>query len=238
MANYAEDTLNTFGGDLFKKTGQLGTNRTNFNLGQKVEQDDFMTRLRKNIAGQEALPHMYQRIGDELGLPNLRNTVNTLTSNIANIPQTYGQATRGFDVNANQLGRIITQKAGEAAPALTAAQGALSSAEGVQSNMIAATQAEQQKQLKPFETEQSLMSERHAREATGYSQDMQAELNTYITKLNSGITLTEGEKQRANQLAMIEKQFEANKKLKEMDIEARKYEVDKQYNSDPLGLFS
>ena len=67
---------------------------------------------------------------------------------------------------------------------------------------------------------------------------MQAELNTYITKLNSGITLTEGEKQRANQLAMIEKQFEANKKLKEMDIEARKYEVDKQYNSDPLGLFS
>ena len=51
------------------------------------------------------------------------------------------------------------------------------------------------------------MSERASRESTGYTEDMQRELDGLIEKMKAGITLSEGEKERANRLAIAEKQY-------------------------------
>ncbi len=237
---YAEDILKQYGQGFFDKSANAGQSFANFSSGQYGKMTDFMDRYRMGVAKQEALPHMYQRIGMELGIPNLQQSVNTLGKTYAELPQTYGNATRGFDVNANQLARTISTKAGELAPALQSAQQALSGAQQEAQTRTGYGLAQQQKELEPFKTEQQMLSEFLAREQSGFTTGAQMELDGLLQKLQSGIALTEAEKQRAHQLAQLEKQFEYNKQLKAMDIEAQKYSVDKQFdykNSDPLGLF-
>lgn len=212
MADYTTDTLNKIGGNQVSAFAQtLPSAQAGLINKQAGESNDFLTRLRQGIAGQEGLPHMVQRFGDQFNIPTLQKAVSGLTSTLANIPETYSKATRGFDVNENQLGRIVGTKSAALAPALTGAQAALSGAQQQQQQMIAATQAEQAKQLKPFESEQSIISDRWAREQTGFTTANGQELDGLIAKMNAGVQLSEGEQQRANQLAVAEKSFQASK---------------------------
>ncbi|MRU32289.1 hypothetical protein FGX02_00775, partial [Xylella fastidiosa subsp. multiplex] len=48
---------------------------------------------------------------------------------------------------------------------------------------------------------------------TGWNFENQSELTRLITNAQNGITLSEGEKNRANDLAMKEKEFENNLKV-------------------------
>lgn len=225
---YADDVLNQYGSSAFNRAAQLPSQRAAFNLGQKTEQQDYLERLRGAQAKQEALPHMYTRISNELGIPNLQQAVTTLGKTVAELPQTYSAATRGFDVNANQLSRIIAQKSGELAPALQSAQQALAGAQQEAGTRIQYGATQQAKELEPYKTEQQLLSDRQAREATGFSEDNQLELNTLIEKLKQGVALTEGEKTRANQLAIAEKQYETQLKIAQLQADTSKYSADKQ----------
>lgn len=218
MADYAQDTINKYGSGLSNFLSTLQPRRTALNAGQKAEESDYLSRFRQAIMGQEGLPHMYQRIGDELNIPNLRTAATNLQNTLTNLPETYSKATRGFDVNANQLNRIVGTKSAALAPAVETATNAYESAQDIQGQMIAANQAEQQRLLQPYQTEQSMMVDRFAREQSGFTTDNQMELNGYTTKLQAGITLTEGEKQRANELLKLEKQFNYSKQLAEQQF--------------------
>ena len=237
MADYAENTLNKFGSQATSFAQGLQPRRTAFNAGQKAEGQDFLGRYTGAINKQEALPDMYKRIGIELNLPNLQQSANTLNTTLANLPQTFGSATRGFDVNANQLARTIGQKASELTPVVTQANQALSTAQDQANKQIGFEQTQQQKLLDPYLREQDMLAQRQAREATGYSEDNQAELDTYIQKMKAGITLTEGEKTRANELAMNEARTRAQIESAKIGAEASRYGADRQlegvkYSSD------
>lgn len=231
MADYAENTLNKFGSQATSFAQGLQPRRTAFNAGQKAEGQDFLGRYTGAINKQEALPDMYKRIGIELNLPNLQQSANTLNTTLANLPQTFGSATRGFDVNANQLARTIGQKASELTPVVTQANQALSTAQDQANKQIGFEQTQQQKYLDPYLREQDMLNQRQTREATGYSEDNQAELNTYIQKMNAGITLTEGEKQRANALSIAEKGYENALKIAQMNNDTTRYTTDKNFES-------
>lgn len=209
---YLEDSLAKTGANdvsAFAKT--LPGAQAGLVAKQAGESNDFLTRLRQGIAGQEGLTHMVQRWGDQFNIPTLQKAVSGLTSTLANLPETYSKATRGFDVNENQLNRIVGGKSAALAPTLAGANAALSGAQQQQQQMIAATQADQAKQLKPFESEQAILSERWAREQTGFTAANGQELDGLIAKMNAGVTLSEGEQDRANKLAVAEKQYQASK---------------------------
>ncbi len=184
-----------------------------FLAGQNAETSDFLTRFRSLLGGQESTTAMASRLGEGLNLPTLQKNAQTMQQTLADIPQTYSAATRGFDVNANQLSRIIGQKTTELAPSAQRAQDQADFAQNQVSTLLGYGQRDQDRQLIPFQTEQSLLSDRLARETTLYTQDNQHELDAIISKMNAGITLSEAEKNRAQELSIAEKNFENAKAL-------------------------
>jgi S-adenosylmethionine synthetase len=150
---------------------------------------------------------MAGRIGTELGIPTLQANATMLRNTLTNLPSTYSKATTGYDVNANQLARIIGQKSSELSPMVQTAETSLSGAQNTLGQRMGYEQTDQAKALLPYQTEQTLLSDRLARETTLYSQDNQNELNALISKMQMGVTLSEGEKNRANQLAIQEQDY-------------------------------
>lgn len=220
---YAQNVFNQFGGDLMNKAKSIAPARQALEGRQYGQEQDYLTRFRQGIAQQEAMPHMMTRLGNELGLPQAQQAYLNLQKTVAELPETYQKATTGMDVNANQLSRIVGTKSAALAPALETAKAGYETGLNERDRLIAATQAEQQKQLQPYEKEQQFMSDRWARESSGFSTDNQMELDAYKAKLSSGVQLTEGEQGRANELEKAR-----------LDYEAKKYSADKNFEGQRL----
>jgi hypothetical protein len=178
--------------------------RNQYNLGGRSDISDYLSRYSGFINNQESLPQMATRLGDELGLPGLRATTAGLTQSYQGMPETYSKATRGFDVNANQLNRIIGTQQAKLAPALQAATGAQSAAEQQLTERLGYGMAQQERELLPFQSEQALLNDRLAREYSGFNLDSENELNALIEKMRQGVQLSIEEQNRANQLAIAE----------------------------------
>ncbi|MBZ5529717.1 MAG: hypothetical protein LAN71_17710 [Acidobacteriia bacterium] len=176
--------------------------------GQNTATADYLKRYTDFINSQEGASAMAGRIGQELGIPTLQSNATMLRNTLTNLPSTYSKATTGYDVNQNQLSRIVGQKSSELAPAVTTAETSLANAQNVLGQRMGYEQIDQARLEKPFATEKDFLADRLARETTLYSQDNQNELNALITKIQTGVTLSEGEKNRANQLALQEKQYQ------------------------------
>lgn len=201
--------------DLEGKVAQQKSARTALNTAQNAQEQDYLNRYSGAIGGQESMEALSKRLGDELGLPTLQQNALKLRETIRNLPTTYGKATRGFDVNQNQLDRIVGKETARLSPAMATAEEALASATGTLDKRIGFAQTDQAKALLPYQTESTLLQNRLAREATGFSEDNGRELDALISKMNAGITLSEGEKNRANALAVAEMNFNNQLKLQE-----------------------
>jgi hypothetical protein len=185
---------------------------------QRTETGDFLTGLRGFVSNSPTQAMMAERIGNEIGLPNARANALSLNQTLFNIPATYSKATRGFDVNNNQLQRIIGQKQSEIAPSAALATQNQAALEGQLGQRLGYEQQDFANRLIPYQSEQSLLTDRLARETTGYTNQMQSELDALIARMNAGVTLSEGEKQRANALAIAEKNYQTQLKIAEMNI--------------------
>jgi hypothetical protein len=184
--------------------GQLDTLYAN----QDAQTNSYLKSYSDLINSQGTSQALANKIGNELNLPTLRSNANMLNTQMANLPSTYGAATRGFDVSQNALSRIIAQKSSELAPAQTTANNALSTAENNLSTRLGYAQSDWARQLQPLQEQGTLLSEKLTREATGYTTQMESELNAIIAKMNAGVTISEAEKNRANQLSIAEKSYQ------------------------------
>lgn len=218
--------INDYSKDLDPFLGGLEQKTNNFFGGQYGKITDFLNRFRQGIAGQEALPAMAERLGKEVGLPQLRETAFQTNRTLNDIPATYTAATRGFDVNANQLGRIIGTKQAVAAPIAQKAQEQYQNAEDIVNTGIGYAQAQQEKELLPYQSEQQMLTDYQAREASGFSLEVQSKLQGYIQKMQGGIQLTTAEAAEANKLAMAKLDYEARKYAADKSFEAQKYQTD------------
>lgn len=193
--------------------GSLSSARNTFNAGQAGQEQDYLTRYRNAIGGQENTQAMANRLGTELGLPELRKTAFGLGQTLEGIPGVQTAATRGFDVNANQLQRIIAAKQAQIAPLYQKAVGQQQFAEGQLGEQLGYAQADRDRELLPFSAEGDFLSARLAREATGFSEDMGNTLSLYLNRLARGEQLSDAETARMNQLADAEDEFERQKQL-------------------------
>jgi hypothetical protein len=185
----------------------------NMMANQGAQTGQFLQNYGNAINDQEKMRAMYSRLGDELNLPALQNQAQTLTSTLEAIPQTYGSATRGFDVNANQLGRIVGTKQAQLAPLQQKAVGQLQTAQNQIGTQMGLEQAQQQKELQPYDMERQFLTDRMARETSLFTQDAEREYNALVTKMQAGIQLSEAEKNRAQELEMQKRSFENAKSL-------------------------
>lgn len=226
MAYAPNDVVSTYSGSGAAGSGLdaymqgMPEKRNQFFTGQKGEVNDFVGRFTSAVRGQEPLTHMQSRIGREVGLPQLQQSANQLNTTLANIPSTYSGATRGFDVNSNQLDRIVGSKAAGLAPTVNAVNNSLGMAQNQVSTRMGMEQQQQAKELAPYQSEQQLMNDRLSREAAGFTQESEGLLGGFIQKLQAGVSLSTGEQTRANQLAIAK-----------LDYDARKYAADKQFEA-------
>jgi hypothetical protein len=200
--------------DLNQLTNLTSTQRAGSSsliANQGTQDLDFLKKYTDFINSQEGASAMASRIGGELGIPTLQANATNYRNLLTNLPSTYSKATTGYDVNQNQLNRIVGQKSSELSPLVTTAENSLSGAQNTLATRMGYEQFDQNKALLPYTTEKEMLADRQARETTLFSQDNQRELDALITKINAGITLSEGEKSRANQLAISEKSYQAAK---------------------------
>ena len=175
---------------------------------QDAQSGGFLNKYTNFLNSQPTTSALANRIGGELGLPTLRSNAQSLNNTLFNLPGVYNKATLGHDVNANQLSRLIGQKQSEIAPSAALATSNLQSAESNLNTRLGYETADRERALLPFEKEQSFLQDRMARETSLYSQANQSELDAIIAKMQGGITLSEGEKNRAQELAMSEKNYQ------------------------------
>lgn len=188
----------------------------------KTAEEGFLGRFRSFIGGQEGLPIMAERIGKELGLPGLRETAFGLTQNLKGLPRAITETGRAASVNADRLKRAIAERAGQLAPVAQEAISQQQFGEAELGRRLGFEQTQQQKELLPFQTEAGLMSDRVAREITGFTTGQTRELDAILAKMNAGITLQRDEAARAHDLALKEAEFENQKILL---AEKAKYET-------------
>ena len=102
----------------------------------------------------------------------------------------------------------ILEQLGEVTRGLAVAQPALTAAQQQAGQMAGLEIGRQEMALLPFERGFSLLEQRQAREFSGYTFANEQELNRLIANQQAGITLSEGEEDRLNQLAIAEKGYE------------------------------
>lgn len=209
--------------DLNEPANREVTNRgflTNLFAGQRGDTTGYLDRLTGAIRNQEPLTHMYDRIGRELNIPNLRANAVGAANTLTNLPYALSGAARGFDVNANQLTRAIATKTAGLQPLVETTQRALQSAQDVMGQRIGFTQEQQKKELLPYQSEEKFLADRFARETSGYSESFERELKGLLAKLQAGVTLNEGERDRANAIALQKMIYDQAIKTTEMNNRA------------------
>lgn len=208
--------------------------------GQKSEEQAYLDKYGATLAGQETMSAMAGRIGSELGLPDLQANASALSATLRNIPKVQEGATRGFDVNANQLSRIVASEQGKIAPA---AQEAVTQAQTAQTQLgtrLGYGLQDQQKALQPlmqegtmmeqrFGRETTALSDRIAREFTGFSTGQQNELTSLLNVMQTDTQLTMQEIQRVNELAKAETEFQRQKELYAQQLADQQAATEKQY---------
>jgi hypothetical protein len=180
---------------------------------QKQQESDFIKRYTSAVSGMKSTSQLADEIGGSLNLPTLRSNAQSLTATLDNIPTVQKQATRGFDVNNNQLDRIISAEQSKLAPVAQKAVTQQQNAENDLSTRLGYAVQDQQKTLLPYEKEASLLSDRLARETTMYSTQMQSELDLYMDSLRAGRELTAREQARLEELADREDAYQKEKDM-------------------------
>src|SRR3990167_5534511 len=184
-----------------------------FLAGQNQATTQFLDKFGNVIAGQGTTQGAAQRIGEELGLPQLRQNAFNLQQQLIDIPEVYKAGTRGFDVNANQLARIINQKTSEIAPFAQRATAQAQFGEQELGTRLGYLQNDWNRQLLPLNSEQAFLADRFARETSMFSQDNQRELDALLAKMNAGVQISENEKDRILELSKLEKEYENELKI-------------------------
>lgn len=192
---------------------------------QKQEQQGLFDQYTKQSQSQEQLPALYQRLQKEAGIPELSTQAQTFKNEIyrvkglldrldegvtGRLQGTYASqalrdrmiASEGDDLRTD-LGRLGTGLQ-PVADMLTAAQGQVS-------NMLPLFMQQQTKELRPLEMQINSLSDRFAREITGFNSNRETQLTALMDKLQRDRELSDREWQLAQQLAAEERAYARQK---------------------------
>lgn len=201
---------------------------------QKAEQEGYFGQYESTIAGQEKLPSIYQRLRTEQGLPELEQQAGVFKEQIFKTKDLLDRLDE--DINARTVGTFTTeaqrrrQIAAEGEPlrtqlgrlgtGLEPISERLTAGLGQVSTLLGLESSERERTLKPLEMRIGALSDRFAREITGYTQSSQNELTALLDKLENERRLEQREWERVQQLAAEEREFARQKALARSNVSA------------------
>lgn len=182
---------------------------------QNSEQEGLFGRYESAVKSQEKPSAAYSRLREAAGIPQLQEQINIFKGQIYNTKDlldrlnedinsrvsgsftTEAQARRmeakeGSDLNT-QLGRLGT--------GLQPLVEQLTGAQGEVGTQLGFLQQEQQTELDPIRMRISSLSDRFAREISGFDSNKELEFNALADKINEGRRLEQREWERMQQLA-------------------------------------
>jgi hypothetical protein len=189
--------------------------------GQFASEDPALLDLVKQMQSREKPLDIYGRLETEAGLPELRNTSNTLSKEISSIedylrqiePDISARTRESMVTEAQRRGMVAAgrepflEKLDTMGTALGRITNRISAAEqGIGTKVNLAMQG-QQMDLEPAQLRYATMVDRNARLTTGFTADRQTKLDVMFDKLNRERTLSDQDWQLANQLASEERNY-------------------------------
>lgn len=194
---------------------------------QNAKQDGLFSNYKNTLQGQEQLPAMYKRLADEAGIPEAQAQLQTYKDQIYRTKdlldrldedvtsRTQGTwtseamrrriiADEGEDLN-NTLGRLGTGMA----PVVDLMNGA----QGMVSTMMPLYMQQQERELRPLEMEIGALSDRFAREITGFTANRELQFTALMDEITRGRQLADRDWELAQQLAKEEREFQRQKQL-------------------------
>jgi hypothetical protein len=186
-------------------------------LGQQnASVGNYLSNYSAAINNQETVPAMWQRLANETGYNALNKQALDINNQLNYLPQTETAAMKGFDVNNNQLMGDINQQTWKLAPIAQRATAQAQNAANIMGQQISATQAQQQKELTPYTAEGQFLTDYLARQTSMFTQENEMEMNSLVNKMNAGVTLTNAEQQRLNDLKIAEEGYKNKLQLQQM----------------------
>lgn len=205
----------------------ISAKRGVFETKQRGEEEQFINKFKTEY------PTILTGIEGELGLPALRETAFTSTQAYKDLPEAIRVASQGRDVSANQLARMTSAQQAERLPEINDLLASLQFGEEEFGRRA-------QRELVPLQEEAKIMTDRWAREASGFDSDADNNLNYLIRKMNTGAQLTMAEMAKATKLAELESQkIQLQNTVSTVDLGNRVALIDytgKEVGSLPIGL--
>ncbi len=202
---------------------------------QNAEQEGLFGSYETTLKGQESGNAIYDRLKENLGINSLGQTIGAFKGQIFQVNDLLDrldeditsrtQGTRTSDAMRrriqgheegdlrNQLGRLGT--------GLTPVTEAMQAAQGELGTRMNLTLAEQQKELDPIKMRINAISDRFAREMTGFQQEHEDTLNSLMDKLNRDRELSDRDWELAQKLAAEERDWSRQKELAKMQLSAK-----------------
>jgi len=194
---------------------------------QKAEEETQFKSYEEQIAGQEKLPDVYTRLSAEAGMPELQQQIDIYKGEIYKIKDLLDRLNE--DITSRTQGSFTTeaqrrrQVAAEEEPlqtqlsrmgtALTPFLERQTAAGQEIGTMLGLTAEQQQKELLPTEARINALSDRFAREMTGFKENKETELTALVDKLERQRELADREWQRLQDLEKERREFQRQKEL-------------------------
>lgn len=189
---------------------------------QNTEQQGLFGQYTSAINGQEKLPALYQRLSTELGIPELGNTVQGFKNDtyrvqglLDRLDSDVTSRTFGTLTSEGARNRIVSKEGGDLNTQLSRISNAmmpysdlLSSAQNSLSTQMPLYMQQQDRELKPLELQINSLSDRFAREISGFNQSKQDSLTAIMDKLTRERQLSDREWQAAQDLAAEERSYQ------------------------------
>ncbi len=192
---------------------------------QKQEQEGLFTNYEGIRKNQEALPALYNRLQSEAGVPQLgeqaqmfKNEIYKTKDRLDRLGEDVVARTTGYNVSDAQRRRLETAEAeplqtnlGRLGTGLAPVADMLSSAQrGVETQMGLQTQ-QQERELEPVKMRINSISDRFARELTGFTSDRELQLTGILDKLQRDRQLADRDWELAQTLAAEERAYARQK---------------------------
>jgi hypothetical protein len=174
---------------------------------QNSTQNDFINSYKQAISNNPSVTDLYNQGNEKYNVNALAANANQLQNAVLQAPQQSLDAARGFNYDQNQVANQTNLTLGRLSPLASAAQNNLSTAQGLASQYVTAGQAQNAQNLLPVQAQQSYLTDLYARQASGWTTASEQEYNGLVAKMNAGISLSDQEMQRANQLAQAQSAY-------------------------------
>lgn len=194
---------------------------------QNTEQEGLFGQYKTTLQNQETLPAIYNRLQAEAGIPELgqrsqtyKDQIYATKDKLDRLGEDINARTTGYNVSESQRRRLETAEAeplqtnlGRFGTALAPITEALSSAQNNVTTQLGMYASERDRQLRPLEMEINSLSDRFAREITGFNNNKETTLTSILDKLQRDRVLSDRDWELAQTLAAEERAFAKQKSL-------------------------